>query len=562
MPTLYFKKDAFSSATKLMGRNVAGESFASALMHYGKTPLSAWIESEDDRVCLAEIITRSGRHERLTQVKVGFIRDLTTLCTTGNIFFPGPGLEFAGRIRSALSHTNRWSLTGIIHTISSRRAIEDIKALVVADVYPWDALVCTSSAGRKVVIELLQQEVDHLKSRLGIQKIVLPKLPVIPLGISVEDFSYSTAQKAAARDKFLIPEGRITACFVGRLTFHAKAHPYPMLSALRDIAEQCNKEIELLMYGQFPNDYIKRAYEQLRGSCGPKVRMTWVDGKEPSTKHDVLAASDLFVSLSDNIQETFGITPLEAMAAGLPIIVSDWNGYKDTVTHGEVGFRASTYMPAPDSMADLARDYELDLDTYDMHIGKVAAATAVDYREVRTYIGELVENKHLREQMGERARCRARSTYDWSKIIPQYEALWNALNEERNHTSKAHTSLGQASKAIQDPSRTFACFSSKQLGPDHLFRIAEPHALLDRLGSLLEQPSINYTPSIAPTLEEARKIRIQFKSHPFTANDLCAANIVTPTTKALQKCMWMLKYDLVQFNDENSISPSEFPGAV
>ena len=31
------------------------------------------------------------------------------------------------------------------------------------------------------------------------------------------------------------------------------------------------------------------------------------------------------------MQETFGLTPLEAMAAGLPCVVSDWNGYRDTV---------------------------------------------------------------------------------------------------------------------------------------------------------------------------------------------------------------------------------------
>ena len=31
----------------------------------------------------------------------------------------------------------------------------------------------------------------------------------------------------------------------------------------------------------------------------------------------------MFVSLSDNIQETFGLTPIEGMASGLPLIVSD-----------------------------------------------------------------------------------------------------------------------------------------------------------------------------------------------------------------------------------------------
>jgi glycogen synthase len=49
--------------------------------------------------------------------------------------------------------------------------------------------------------------------------------------------------------------------------------------------------------------------------------------------------------MSDNIQETFGLTPLEAMAAGLPVIVGDWDGYKDTVRDGVDGFRIPSLMP-------------------------------------------------------------------------------------------------------------------------------------------------------------------------------------------------------------------------
>ena len=44
--------------------------------------------------------------------------------------------------------------------------------------------------------------------------------------------------------------------------------------------------------------------------------------------------ADVFVSPSDNIQETFGLSVIEAMASGLPVIVSDWDGYRDTVVDG------------------------------------------------------------------------------------------------------------------------------------------------------------------------------------------------------------------------------------
>jgi glycosyltransferase involved in cell wall biosynthesis len=45
----------------------------------------------------------------------------------------------------------------------------------------------------------------------------------------------------------------------------------------------------------------------------------------------------------ETLQESFGITPLEAMASGLPAVVSDWSGYRDTVAHRKTGFHVKTY---------------------------------------------------------------------------------------------------------------------------------------------------------------------------------------------------------------------------
>ena len=48
------------------------------------------------------------------------------------------------------------------------------------------------------------------------------------------------------------------------------------------------------------------------------------------------------MSLVDNPQETFGLAVAEAMAAGVPLVVSDWNGYRDLVRDGIDGFRVPT----------------------------------------------------------------------------------------------------------------------------------------------------------------------------------------------------------------------------
>ena len=60
-------------------------------------------------------------------------------------------------------------------------------------------------------------------------------------------------------------------------------------------------------------------------------RVGGMNQAKEEAKVDSLNAANIFISLSDNIQETFGLTVIEAMAAELPCIVSDWNGYKDLI---------------------------------------------------------------------------------------------------------------------------------------------------------------------------------------------------------------------------------------
>jgi hypothetical protein len=45
----------------------------------------------------------------------------------------------------------------------------------------------------------------------------------------------------------------------------------------------------------------------------PSVRCLFVDGRDAVARERAWAATDVFTSLVDNFQETFGLTPIEAM---------------------------------------------------------------------------------------------------------------------------------------------------------------------------------------------------------------------------------------------------------
>ena len=78
----------------------------------------------------------------------------------------------------------------------------------------------------------------------------------------------------------------------------------------------------------------------------PSINIIHVNGGNNTQKFKAFAAADIFCSLSDNIQETFGITPIEAMAAGLPVIVSDRVGcIDDLVNDEETGLIVKSDLP-------------------------------------------------------------------------------------------------------------------------------------------------------------------------------------------------------------------------
>ena len=59
------------------------------------------------------------------------------------------------------------------------------------------------------------------------------------------------------------------------------------------------------------------------------------------------------------MQESFGLAPIEAMAAGLPVIASDWDGLRDTVSP-DVGIRVPTLSTRSAQTAEQARLLHLE----------------------------------------------------------------------------------------------------------------------------------------------------------------------------------------------------------
>ncbi|NQW58284.1 MAG: glycosyltransferase family 4 protein, partial [Polynucleobacter sp.] len=345
---IYYHPEAYTtSGPKLMGRNAAGESFLRGYLNYSNaTAFWAQVQKPEHGQHFAAQVKAQGRTELVHAVSP---HNLGALSQAGLVYHPGPGIGQHAFHRSVAAGSHAaWSLCGITHTTSSAGAMDAISELITAPVQAWDAVICTSTAVKDNVSKLLQAQVNMLQERLGISKLVLPMLPVIPLGIHTQDFMFTDAQKKAARLTLKANDNTLVVLFMGRLSFHAKAHPLAMYQALQIAAQTVKvsgKNIKLIECGWHANEFIEKAYCDAALHACPDVEVITLDGRKAKDRETAWAGADVFCSLSDNIQETFGIVPIEAMAAGLPVVVSDWDGYKDTVRHEVDGFRIRTTMP-------------------------------------------------------------------------------------------------------------------------------------------------------------------------------------------------------------------------
>ncbi len=436
---LYYHPDGYrTDGKKLMGRQAAGESFLRGYLAYANTdtvyalsPAKHHLQ-DFDRFC-----TEHDRRETPLR-KVGIIdQNDPAVGDVGSIFLPGPNLEEYAWKRRRMAPTN-YSLTGVTHTTASEGAMAHIAKMLTAPIEPWDALICTSTFVRKTVDRLQDNYSAYLAERLGCAPIKAKlQMPVIPLGIFADDYDRPAAERARhrarLRKQFSIGENDIAVLFVGRLSFHAKANPLPMLIALEELAKSmpAGHRVHLIQAGWFANDAIGKAFDEAQAALSPSVVHHLANGRDSDIRVNIWHAADIFCSLADNIQETFGLTPVEAMAASLPVVVSDWDGYRDTIVHNETGIRVPTILPQMQGGIPLAERYEDEHINYDQYCAESCMSTTVDIRHTVEAFWALANNPGLRKQMGAAGRRRARAIYDWRVVVPQYQALWAELGERR-----------------------------------------------------------------------------------------------------------------------------------
>ena len=485
-PAIFFHPDQIEGNGKdLVGRRSAGQSFLKGfLRHNPASVIEAVTETKEAGSTLEAVVRQLGETRPLNVVPLRGGADFTG---PGTVFFPTPGFQRAPWLRQRWGQAS-CSLVGITHTMSTRRAIEGLHQLMSEPVHDWDAIICTSRAVHSVVARQLDLEADFVRERFGATRVPQPRLPVIPLGIAADDFAPLPDARDRLRAAYGVPENGVVIMTMGRLSVVEKANPLPLFIALELLAQQLKVPIHLWIVGWASRPEEEALHREGAAVIARSVKTRLIDGRDADVRRNIWAAADIFTLPADSIQETFGLVPVEAMAAGLPVVMPDWDGFRDTVLHRRTGLLVPTRMGPRGFGEGIARRFADETDGYLQYLALVQSHVQIDVPAYAQALGALVENGAARKQLGAQAAAHVRANLDWKAIIPQYLALAGELADRRaaSQTASQTPRKGPISPIEVDPFDLYADYPTEPLSPDTPLSVGlqatpEVLALFDRL---------------------------------------------------------------------------------
>ncbi len=263
---------------------------------------------------------------------------------------------------------------------------------------------------RDILSELFKRPLGRMLTRIDrylpvsqaaqepMERIFSADYHIIPNGVDYELFSSGSAD--GRRQLPGLDPDKLRILFVGAMV-KRKGLPH-LIEAFREILLN-RDDVELLVVGDGPG---RRAID--RGlDIHMRSRIHFVGAVTNRSKlAEYYASADIFCAPSLG-RESFGMVLLEAMAAGLPVVAYDIEGYRDVVTQGSDGLLVQR--------------------------GNTSAlASALRF---------FLESPNERARYGEQGRVVARNL-DWSEIARRVEAVYLELLDLPARKGTAAIGLG------------------------------------------------------------------------------------------------------------------------
>ncbi|MEQ8536736.1 MAG: glycosyltransferase [Coleofasciculus sp. D1-CHI-01] len=212
--------------------------------------------------------------------------------------------------------------------------------------------------------------------------------PTVTLPLGVNLLPDCPEAKQNLHHRYRIPNHKQIVLFLSRL--HYKKRPDLLIQALSKLTVQ-NYDFHLILAGSGEADYVNHL-KKLVASLGLAKYTSFAGFVTGEDKNLLLQGSDIFVLPS--FSENFGVAVAEAMAAGLPVIVT----------------------PGVQISPEIA-------------VAKAGLVVEGDVETLADAIATLLNSPHLRHELGENGKRLVSHRYSWKVIAQNLISVYTAIIE-------------------------------------------------------------------------------------------------------------------------------------
>lgn len=206
--------------------------------------------------------------------------------------------------------------------------------------------------------------------------------------------------RQSVRDALKIDADENLLLYVGRITIEKNLHT--LLKAFHVVLNSAPRtrlvivgqeaNTPFIEFGSFPVDIkrmLMRLMNQLALDQGPVI---FAGHRTPNELRAIYNSADLLVNLTLHHDENFGLTQVEAMACGLPVVGTRWGGLKDTIIDGVTGLGVPTVVTPTGTKVDWWRAANCILELL----------TATNRKTLRCRCATATRERYSMRQYGER----------------------------------------------------------------------------------------------------------------------------------------------------------------
>ena len=325
-------------------------------------------------------------------------------------FVPDVGLTFGVNIQQMAAFRNlkgyQFPVMGLIHSLGFENHFSDLLC-TRPFLRSHDVFICPSKNTQQTVIAA------------GIDK---QHTMVMPYGIDSSIFVEIDSKLQLKQDLGFSQDSQIIMV-LSRISPSVKMDLAPVLRMLPQLIE-INPKLILYIVGNVLDHAYVNELKQLVQHLGVENYVKWNHDPNNDAIEQYYQVADIFLTLSDYCGETFGLTVIEAMACSLPVVISNFAGYKDHLTDGKDGFYIPTLSLKTECIAD---DQFYDPDYFGLQYSQ---HVALDNDVLILRLSQLLSDEGLRLRLGHNARKKVDNFFTLDHMHIRYQQLINTVVEQ------------------------------------------------------------------------------------------------------------------------------------